>query len=136
MLFHIQLRSEPLRRLAPWESLPGCLHGIHRKVPGFYLQHFGKWGICVVIANPKWVKAVKGNKDDTKDSKWIGDLFRIGLVKSSFIPDKEIRILHELTHSDVFAYTDAFYNTFRPHSAPGWLSPAQFGTALTPSHAA
>ena len=24
------------------------------------------------IANPKWVKAVKGNKDDTKDSKWIG----------------------------------------------------------------
>ena len=29
--------------------------------------------INVVIANPKWVKAVKGNKDDTKDSKWIGN---------------------------------------------------------------
>ena len=28
--------------------------------------------IRVTIANPKWVKAVKGNKDDTKDSKWIG----------------------------------------------------------------
>ena len=28
--------------------------------------------INVVIANPKWVKTVKGNKDDTKDSKWIG----------------------------------------------------------------
>ena len=53
--------------------------------------------IRVVIANPKWVKAVKGNKDDTKDSKWIGDLFRIGLVKSSFIPDKDIRVLRELT---------------------------------------
>ena len=37
--------------------------------------------INVVIANPKWVKAVKGNKDDTKASKWIGDLFRLGLVK-------------------------------------------------------
>ena len=36
--------------------------------------------INVTIANPKWVKAVKGNKDDTKDSKWIGDLFRLGLV--------------------------------------------------------
>lgn len=56
-----------------------------------------KRGIRVVIANPKWVKAVKGNKDDTKDSKWIGDLFRIGLVKSSFIPGKDIRILRELT---------------------------------------
>ena len=31
--------------------------------------------INVTIANPKWVKAVKGNKDDTKYSKWIGDLF-------------------------------------------------------------
>jgi len=29
--------------------------------------------INVTIANPKWVKAVKGDKDDTKDSKWIGD---------------------------------------------------------------
>ena len=53
--------------------------------------------INVVIANPKWVKAVKGNKDDTKDSKWIGDLFRLGLVKGSYIPCKKIRILREYT---------------------------------------
>jgi transposase len=53
--------------------------------------------IRVTIANPKWVKAVKGNKDDTKDSKWIGDLFRLGLVPSSFIPAKPIRILREYT---------------------------------------
>nr|WP_279218238.1 IS110 family transposase [Eubacterium sp. AF19-12LB] len=53
--------------------------------------------INVVIANPKWVKAVKGNKDDTKDSKWIGDLFRLGLVKGSYIPCKAVRILREYT---------------------------------------
>ena len=53
--------------------------------------------INVVIANPKWVKAVKGNKDDTKDSKWIGDLFRLGLVKGSYIPCKIVRILREYT---------------------------------------
>ena len=51
----------------------------------------------VVIANPKWVSAVKGNKDDKKDSKWIGDLFRMGLVPSSYIPSKDIRILREFT---------------------------------------
>lgn len=51
----------------------------------------------VVIANPKWVRAVKGNKDDVKDSKWIGELFCFGLVRSSFIPEKEIRILREFT---------------------------------------
>ena len=53
--------------------------------------------INVVIANPKWVKAVKGNKDDAKDSKWIGDLFRLGLVKGSYIPCKKVRILREYT---------------------------------------
>ena len=51
----------------------------------------------VVIANPKWVSAVKGNKDDKKDSKWIGDLFRMDLVPSSYIPSKDIRILREFT---------------------------------------
>ena len=51
----------------------------------------------VTIANPKWVKAVKGNKDDAKDSKWIGDLFRMGLVPGSYIPCKPIRILREFT---------------------------------------
>lgn len=53
--------------------------------------------INVTIANPKWVKAVKGNKDDTKDSKWIGDLFRLGLVRGSYVPCKTIRILREYT---------------------------------------
>jgi len=53
--------------------------------------------IHTTVANPKWVKAVKGNKDDKKDSKWIGDLFRLGLVPGSYIPYKPIRILREYT---------------------------------------
>ena len=53
--------------------------------------------IHVTVANPKWVRAIKGNKDDKKDSKWIGELFRLGLVPGSFIPDKPIRILREYT---------------------------------------
>ena len=53
--------------------------------------------VRVVIANPKWVSAVKGNKDDKKDSKWIGSLFRMGLVPASYIPGKDIRILREFT---------------------------------------
>lgn len=53
--------------------------------------------INVTVANPKWVKAVKGNKDDGKDSKWIGDLFCLGLVKDSYIPCKAIRVLRKYT---------------------------------------
>ncbi len=51
----------------------------------------------IVVANPKWVRAVKGEKDDDKDAKWIADLFKLGIVKGSFIPSKDIRILRELT---------------------------------------
>ena len=51
----------------------------------------------VVVANPKWVKAIKGEKDDNKDAKWIADLFKLGIVRSSFIPSKDFRILREYT---------------------------------------
>ena len=30
----------------------------------------------VVVANPKWVRAIKGEKDDNKDAKWIGTMSR------------------------------------------------------------
>ena len=51
----------------------------------------------VVVANPKWVKAIKGEKDDNKDAKLIADLFKMGLVRSSYIPSKDFRILREFT---------------------------------------
>ena len=51
----------------------------------------------VVVANPKWVKCIKGEKDDNKDAKWIADLFKLGIVRSSFIPYKDFRVLREFT---------------------------------------
>lgn len=51
----------------------------------------------VVVANPKWVAVIKGEKDDNKDAKWIADLFKLGIVRSSFIPSKKFRILREYT---------------------------------------
>ena len=33
--------------------------------------------------------------------------------------------------ADVFAYIEAFYNTIRPHSALGWLSPECFEANLS-----
>lgn len=32
--------------------------------------------------------------------------------------------------SDVFAYLETFYNTLRPHSALGWISPSRFEAEL------
>lgn len=36
---------------------------------------------------------------------------------------------------DVFAYLETFYNTFRPHSALGWISPSRFEDKLCSSAA-
>lgn len=52
--------------------------------------------IHVVVANPKYVRAIKGQKTDDKDAMWIADLFKFDLVPSSYIPVKEIRKLREL----------------------------------------
>ena len=92
--------NSDLNRFADWLHENDCMDVCIESTGKYWIPAFNileKRGVRVIIANPKWVKAVKGNKDDTKDSKWIGDLFRIGLVKSSFIPDKDIRILRELT---------------------------------------
>ena len=92
--------NSDLKRFANWLHENDCLDVCMESTGKYWVPVFNileKRDIRVVIANPKWVKAVKGNKDDTKDSKWIGDLFRIGLVKSSFILAKDIRILRELT---------------------------------------
>jgi transposase len=48
-------------------------------------------GINVVLTHPKYVRAIKGKKTDKKDSEWIADLFKHDLVKSSFIPPRDIR---------------------------------------------
>lgn len=50
----------------------------------------------VCLTHPKYVKAIKGKKTDKKDAKWIAELFKCDLVRSSFIPLPDIRQLREL----------------------------------------
>lgn len=92
--------NSDLHRFSDWLHANNCLDVCMESTGKYWVPVFNileERGIHVTIANPKWVKAVKGNKDDTKDSKWIGDLFRLGLVPGSFIPSKKIRILREFT---------------------------------------
>ncbi len=50
----------------------------------------------IVLAHPKYVKAIKGKKTDKKDAKWIADIFKHDLVSGSFIPPADIRQLRDL----------------------------------------
>ncbi len=51
----------------------------------------------VILVNAQHIKAVPGRKTDVKDSEWIADLLRHGLLRPSFIPPAPIRALRELT---------------------------------------
>jgi transposase len=50
----------------------------------------------ITLAHPKYVKAIRGKKTDKKDSIWIADLHKHGLVPGSFIPPADIRALRDL----------------------------------------
>ncbi len=50
----------------------------------------------IVLAHPKYVKAIRGKKTDKKDAKWIADIFKHDLVTGSFIPPADIRQLRDL----------------------------------------
>ena len=49
-----------------------------------------------IVCHPKYVRSVPGKKTDKKDSKWIADMFKHGLVEPSFMPPPDIRQLRDL----------------------------------------
>jgi transposase len=51
----------------------------------------------IILVNAQHLKAVPGRKTDVKDSEWLADLLRHGLLQASFIPPRPIRELRELT---------------------------------------
>jgi transposase len=50
----------------------------------------------LVVGNAQRIKNVPGRKTDVKDSEWLADLLRHGLIASSFVPPKAIRLLRDL----------------------------------------
>lgn len=50
----------------------------------------------LLVVNARHVKAVPGRKTDVKDAEWLAELLRHGLLRASFIPDRQQRELREL----------------------------------------
>jgi transposase len=53
----------------------------------------------IFLVNAQHMHAIPGHKTDIKDSEWIADLLRHGLLKASFIPPKPIRELRDLVRT-------------------------------------
>ena len=90
--------TNELRRLAAWLAANNC-----RDV---CMESTGKYWIPVynvleptcnlVLAHPKYLKAIKGKKTDKRDAKWIADIFKHDMLNGSFIPPADVRQLRDL----------------------------------------
>jgi transposase len=90
--------TEDLVRMRQWLQAEGCTH-VGMESTGIYWMpvyailegHFE-----LVVGNASHIKQVPGRKTDVKDSEWIADLLRHGLIRRSFVPPQPLRELREL----------------------------------------
>ncbi len=91
--------TQDILALSDWLLAAGCTH-VAMESTGSYWKPV--WNILegkleLLLINAQHMKAVPGRKTDVKDCEWIAELLRHGLLRGSFVPDREQRELRELT---------------------------------------
>src|SRR3954462_13518639 len=88
-----------LLELADWLRAAAC-PVVEMEATGVYWKPL--WNLLedeftLLLVNARHIKAVPGRKTDVKDCEWLADLLRHGLLRGSFVPDRDQRELRELT---------------------------------------
>ena len=91
--------TNDLRRLADWLAGNNCRDVCMESTGKYWIPVFNilEQSCDIVLAHPKYVKAIRGKKTDKKDAQWISDIFKHDMVAPSFIPPFEIRQLRDLS---------------------------------------
>lgn len=95
---HYGTITSELRKLSAWLSENNCKDVCMESTGKYWIPIYNILeSTCkIVLAHPKYVKAIRGKKTDKKDAKWIADIFKHDLVNGSFIPPVDIRQLRDL----------------------------------------
>ena len=90
--------TSDLIKLRDWLSLNGCIEVCMESTGKYWIPIYNilESSCTITLANPKFIKNIPGKKTDKRDSIWISDLHKHGLVRGSFIPPKQIRELRDL----------------------------------------
>jgi transposase len=89
-----------LKNLMEWLKEKNCLKGVMESSGIYWVPIYVTLvdnGFQVTVANAHQVKAIPGRKTDELDSQWLARVFSAGLVKPSYIPEKKIMELRNLT---------------------------------------
>jgi transposase len=87
-----------LAALREWRLGMGVTH-VGMESTGVYWQpvHAAlEDAFTLIVGNAAHMRNVPGRKTDVKDAEWTADLVRHGLVRASFVPPPEVRVLREL----------------------------------------
>jgi transposase len=104
-------------RLLTWLTEQGCTH-VAMDSTGVYWQpvfNLLEGSLTVVLANAQHIKAVPGRKTDVRDCEWLAELLAHGLIRASFIPPADIRVLRDLTRHRKSLLRDRVKTTNRIH---------------------
>ena len=90
--------TKGLRELSEWLHSNSCKDVCMESTGKYWIPVYNILELAckIVLAHPKYVRAIRGKKTDKKDAKWIADLFKHDLVAGSFIPPLDIRQLRDL----------------------------------------
>ena len=90
--------TKGLRELLSWLLSNNCKDVCMESTGKYWIPIYNilEYDCKIVLAHPKYVKAIRGKKTDKKDAKWIADIFKHDLVSGSFIPPADIRQLRDL----------------------------------------
>jgi len=98
-----------LRRLGAWLAENNCRDVCMESTGKYWIPVYNilEPTCNIVLAHPKYLKAIKGKKTDKRDAQWIADIFKHDMLSGSFIPPAEIRQLRDLVryHSKLTSYT-------------------------------
>jgi transposase len=91
--------TEDLLSMLEWILRHGCTHVAMESTGVFWKPIYNLMEdkeLEVLVVNAQHIKQVPGRKTDVRDVEWIADLLRHGLLKGSYIPDRNQRELREL----------------------------------------
>jgi transposase len=91
--------TRDLGALREWLASEGCTHVGMESTGIYWVPVYAalEGNFELIVGNATHIKNVPGRKTDVKDSEWLADLVRHGLIRKSFVPCKALRELRDLT---------------------------------------
>src|SRR5215467_12895859 len=91
--------TSQLKTLAEWLNQAHCEIAAMESTGAYWKPVWNvlEGQIRLILANAKHVRALPGEKTDSKDGKRLASFLRHGLIRPSFVPSRDIRELRDLT---------------------------------------